>query len=664
MDISSSDIQVIENQWIFLDDGRRLAARIWLPIPTSPSPAILEYLPYRKRDGTAPRDETTHRFFAAAGYACVRVDIAGTGDSDGMFDDEYSEQELSDGEEVLAWIAEQDWCDGNIGMIGISWGGFNGLQLAFRQPKSLKAVVSVASVVDRYFYDIHYMDGCLLSDNINWSTQIFAYQTRPPDPALREDWRERWLERLENTPFSAVDWQRHPNHDDFWKHGSVIEDWSAIQIPVLAMTGWADAYINAPTALVANLTSPSKAMMGPWEHRLAHISKLAPADFHSEVLRWFDRWLKGTRNDAEKLPDYRVFIQEHFNPTKENKPPLGRWAAEAKWPSPNITPHLMYPCGGKLLDQAGEGEAVVVSPAHTGQVGGYFMAGMRIDNELAEDQAPDDALSLCFDTPPLDKPLELLGRPKLKIAFSVDKPVAQITARLCDVSPQGVSQRITYRAFNLTHYANHETPKMLGPGQRYEAEILLTECAHRLREGHILRLALSSCYWPIVWPAGEATKITLYEDGCALTLPHREVDVEIDAMQPGPPQNYPTLQGEQLREMASTSDRTTQDDGTMVLDAFDDFGKMCDPYHGLIVGSSVKMHYAIHPEDPASAAFESFWNFTFERDDWQVEINTTGGMTCDTENFYLYRQVHATEGRDKTEVFSKQWSQTIPRGLL
>ena len=331
-----AQIKVIENEWIVLPDGRQLAARIWMPAGDGPYPAILEYLPYRKRDGTAPRDQTTHVVFAAAGYVCIRVDIAGTGDSDGMFDDEYSEQELNDGEAVLAWIAARDWCDGKIGMIGISWGGFNGLQLAYRQPEALKAVVSVASTTDRYADDIHFMGGCLLSDNANWAGQMFAYQSRPPDPSLRSDWRDVWVERMENLPFMAADWLAHPMRDAFWRHGSVCEDYLRIKVPVLTTTGWADAYVNAPSQLATNLSGPVKALVGPWEHRYAHISKLGASDFHSEVLRWFDRWLKGEENGAEDLPDYRVYMQEHFNPTKANKPRKGRWIAEENWPSEHV----------------------------------------------------------------------------------------------------------------------------------------------------------------------------------------------------------------------------------------------------------------------------------------------------------------------------------------
>ncbi|WP_170413234.1 CocE/NonD family hydrolase [Ruegeria arenilitoris] len=656
-------IETIENTWITLADGRRLAARIWLP-ETDPAPAILEYLPYRKRDGTAPRDETTHTVFAEAGYACIRVDIAGTGDSEGQFDDEYSEQELLDGEEVIAWIAAQDWCDGFVGMIGISWGGFNGLQLAFRQPPALKAVVSVASTVDRYADDIHFMGGCLLSDNMNWGSQMFAYLTRPADPELRADWREDWLARLQNVPFSAADWLRHPTRDSFWKHGSVCEDWSAIQTPVLAITGWADAYVNAPPALVANLTVPAKAVIGPWEHRYAHISKLDPADFHSEVIGWFDRWLKGQENGAEDLPAYRTYMQEHFNPTAHNSPRQGRWIAEATWPSPHVSEQVWHLTKGGFSQESTSGTVAIASPCHIGADGGYFCAGMRIDNELAGDQARDDALSVCFDSAPLQAPLELLGRAKLKFQFSVDQPVAQLVARLCDVSPDGVSQRISYRSLNVCHYHSHETPQTLEPGQIYEAEIALNECAHHLRGGHVLRLALSTSYWPIVWPAPNSAEVTLHLQDCALHLPVREVTREIHASEPGPAQTYPVLEAEPLRTPSAQSERMMTDDGRVVLETFDDYGKTRDPYHDLIVGSDVRMHYGIHPDDPATAVFETAWNFTFERADWQVAISTECRMTCDAQNFYLYRKLRATEGADEIEVLTQEWSETVPRGLL
>ena len=672
---------------IDLRDGRRLAARLWRPATDAPAPAILEYLPYRKRDGTAPRDATTHAVFAAAGYACVRVDIAGTGDSDGVFDDEYSEQELSDGEAVIAWIACQPWCDGSVGMIGISWGGFNGLQLAFRRPPALKAIVTCCSTVDRYADDIHYMGGCLLTDNFNWGAQMLAYQSRPPDPALRDDWRERWAERIETLPFLAARWLEHPVRDAYWRHGSVCEDWEAIEAAVLAIGGWADAYVNAPAALAAHLSAPAKALMGPWEHKYTHIAQINAADFHGEVVGWFDRWLKGEDNGAENLPAYRAFIQEHDEtPSPVYGPRSGRWVGEAVWPSPNVGERVLHPvsaadmalhrhsessrrdpltspsCTGRLSPEPGTGEVVVATRHHVGVAASCFCPGMRIDNELAGDQAPDDAASVCFDTEPLESPLELLGRPVVDIAFAVDRPAAQLCFRLCDVAPGGASQRVTYRVFNLTHRAGPEASAALEPGRLYRTHFALNECAHRLRAGHRLRLAVSTSYWPVVWPAPVAAAVTLDLAQCRLVLPERRAAGEIDPAAPGPPADFPVHAAETLRETANRTERRIDPDGTHVLETFDDFGASRDLEHGLESGSHVAQRYSIHPDDPLSARHEARWRYEFRRGDWSVRIDSESVMTSDAESFHLAREVTAREG--DTVVISPRWKESIPRGLL
>ena len=655
---------VIEHTWIVLPDGRRLASKLWMPIGAGPFPAILEYLPYRIRDGTASIDATTHPVFASNGYVSIRVDIAGTGDSEGLFDDEYSEQELKDGEAVLSWIAAQHWCDGNIGMIGISWGGFNGLQLAFRQPVAQKAVVSVASTTDRYADDVHYMGGCLLVDNFNWASQMFAIQTLPLDPTLRSDWREEWLNRMSQAPFLAATWMAHPTRDYYWKHGSVCEDYARIKTPVLAITGWADSYVNAPPQLVESMSAPAKAIIGPWEHQYSHLSKLDPSDFHGEVVRWFDCWMKGAQNGAEALPDYRTFMQEHDNAGSVAKSRRGRWIAEATWPSDNITREIMPLGQGSLGDSATQSVISVATPAHVGLESGYFTPELRVDNELPGDQSKDDALSICFDTSPLDQPMELMGRAILKIEFSVNQPVAQVVVRLCDVSPSGVSQRVTYRGFNLNHHSSHEVPEVLVPGQRYNATIELNECAHRLRAGHKLRLALSNSYWPIVWPAPKPVELVLHLANCWVDLPVRLVTQEIEAMAPAAAINYPTLKPEIIREPSNQTQNTTLDDGTVVQQTSGDFGASRDPDHGLETSSEFMTRHGIHPDDPSSAQFETQWTYCFGRGNWQVEIETSNTMTCDADNFYLHRKLSAVEGAERIEVLTKEWSTTIAREFL
>ncbi|WP_240466132.1 CocE/NonD family hydrolase, partial [Arhodomonas sp. KWT] len=256
-----------------MPDGTRLAARIWLPADAGdvPVPAVLEYIPYRKRDITRDRDETLHPWFAANGYAAVRVDLRGSGDSEGVLTDEYLPIEQDDGIAVIEWLASQPWCDGSVGMIGISWGGFNGLQIAARQPPALKAVVTVCSTDDRYADDVHYMGGCLLGDNLSWASVMFAFNALPPDPALvGDDWRRMWMERLEGSGLWLDTWLRHPHRDDYWRHGSVCEDYTDVRCPVMAVSGWADGYTNTVFRLLENLPGPRLGLVGPWSHKYPH----------------------------------------------------------------------------------------------------------------------------------------------------------------------------------------------------------------------------------------------------------------------------------------------------------------------------------------------------------------------------------------------------------
>src|SRR4029077_19238439 len=220
------EIRMLDDVLIPLKDGTRLAARIWLPVDADgdPVPAILEYLPYRRRDGTVERDLLTHPYFAGHGYAAVRVDMRGSGDSDGVLLGEYLKQEQDDAMEVIAWIAAQPWCSGAVGMVGISWGGFNGLQVAARRPPALKAIITLCSTDDRYADDTHYMGGAVLGANLTWASTMLANQTRPPDKALvGERWREMWLERMRNLPLFVALWLKHQRRDAYWEHGSVCE---------------------------------------------------------------------------------------------------------------------------------------------------------------------------------------------------------------------------------------------------------------------------------------------------------------------------------------------------------------------------------------------------------------------------------------------------------
>ena len=356
-------VREIVNTFIPMSDGAKLAARIWLPedAEKNPVPAILEYLPYRKRDGdgTANRDALTHPYFAGHGYAGVRVDMRGFGESDGISLDEYTKQEHDDCLEVLKWLAAQPWCTGACGMIGISWGGFNGLQVAARRPPELKAVITLCSTDDRYADDIHAMGGCMLVDNLAWASAMFAIQGHPPDPALvGERWREMWIHRLENHPLLIANWLEHQRRDAMWKHGSVCENYDDIQCPVYAVGGWADGYSNAIPRLLAGLKVPRKGLVGPWAHRYAHFAEPGPRiGFLQECLRWWDQWLKGQDTGIMAEPMYRVWMQDTAPARPYYKERPGRWVAEPSWPSPNIKTKRLSLNADGLGEKPGAGDS-------------------------------------------------------------------------------------------------------------------------------------------------------------------------------------------------------------------------------------------------------------------------------------------------------------------
>lgn len=473
---SSTDmpVTVLDPVWIPLSDGTRLCARIWLPetAPTDPVPAVLEYLPYRKDDVHASSDALMHPYFAARGYAAVRVDIRGSGDSDGLLSDEYSRQEHDDALEVIAWLAEQPWCSGAVGMMGISWSGFNSLQVAARRPPALKAIITACSTDDRYDNDVHYLGGVPLACYmLPWASALMAFNARPPDPAIvGERWREMWLERLDGNVDLAKLWLSHQARDDYWRHGSICEDYDAIKCPVLAVGGWADAYVDAIFRMLKNLSVPRAALVGPWDHDWPMTARPGPQiGFLDEALRWWDHWLKGIDTGIMEEPMLRAWMQDPVPPAPDYEIRPGRWVAQAAWP-PASQDQIVLQLTGTGLSEAGAGAEPAnpaqlshCSPQTVGLDAGAWCAyGAPAD--MPTDQRRDDALSMSFDGEPLEERRELLGQPLVTLRLSADQPQATVTARLCDVAPDGSSTLITRGVLNLCHRNGHGAPEALTPG--------------------------------------------------------------------------------------------------------------------------------------------------------------------------------------------------------
>jgi hypothetical protein len=517
-------VREIEHCWIPLSDGTRLAARLWMPegAEHDPVPAVFEFIPYRKRDFYREIDESIHPYFAAHGYAVVRADLRGTGESDGILLGEYLAQEQDDAVEAIAWIARQPWCSGAVGMMGISWGGFNSLQVAARRPPALKAIITVDSTDDRYADDIHYMGGCLLNDNIAWAAQMFVRNARPPDPALvGESWRESWLARLEQTPPYLPQWMEHPTRDAYWRHGSVCEDYGAITAAVWAIGGWADGYVNAVPRLLSGLKAPVKGLVGPWPHDYPHRATPGPRlGFLQMAVAWWDRWLKGRRNAVDAWPAYTAYVQSSVGPSTFYGHREGRWVGEARWPSPNVSPvsWLLSADGRLAATSPTQGSVIIASPLTTGL--GYRRWCPYGDGpEMAADQRGDDAGSAVFESDPLPEPLEILGAAEATLDLASDRPVAMIAARLVDVAPNGSATLVSYGLLNLCHRDGHDRVALLQPGDVFRATVRLNHTGYEFPKGHRIRLSLSSNYWPIAWPSPEPVTLTLVTGAARLDLP-------------------------------------------------------------------------------------------------------------------------------------------------
>lgn len=664
--VSDFPFPVIEEEdvGIVMPDGCRLSARIWRAQGAGPEPmrvpAILEYIPYRKRDGTAARDARMHPYFAGHGYAAVRVDIRGNGDSEGVMTDEYTPQELQDACDVIAWLAAQDWCNGFVGMMGKSWGGFNCLQTAFLQPPALKAVVTVCSTTDRFADDIHFKGGCLLGENLGWGAVMLSYSSRPADPVLRPDWRRDWLARLEAEPFLAPRWASHQARDGYWKHGSICEDFSRIQVPVLSFSGWADNYMNTSAHLVRNVAG-AKAIVGPWVHQYPHDAVPGPAiGFLDAALRWWDRWLKGVENGAEDDPAYRVWMLDSAAPDASARNRAGRWVAEAGSPSDRVAVQQLALSADGLLGGAGGALAVpVCTRPDLGLTAGEFFP-MGLNAEMPGDQARDDALSVCFDAAPLQAPLALLGGARLRLRLHSDKPRAFIVARLCDVGPNGQSVRIAHGMLNLCHRDGMENPSHLTPGKAVDVELVLDDMAYQLAPGHHLRLALSTTYWPFLWPSPEPATLTLLEG--ALHLPVHP-GVAADEWLPPPSRSAKPL-ALHAHSPGHAARRVETDliTGRVALVVEDHSGRVENPAHGLIVEENMTERFEVDPADPAHAVAQCDWTQHQSRGGWAIRTEARARLHSTPDHLVFHAHLRAWEGEDL--VFEREFHDEVPRDFV
>jgi hypothetical protein len=663
-------VRTIEHCWIPMSDGTRLAARIWLPedAEQDPVPALLEYLPYRKNDGTVVRDALRHPYFAGHGYASVRVDMRGSGDSDGILTDEYLSLEQQDGLEVLTWLASQQWCTGKVGIFGKSWGGFNGLQIASHQPPELGGIITMCSTDDRYADDVHYKGGCVLAEKmVYWSSTMLAYSARPPDPKVVGDrWREMWMERLETSRPGVDIWLRHQRRDDYWKQGSVCEDFSKVTCPVYAVGGWADGYVDAVFRLLAGLSCPKKGLIGPWAHNFPEEGTPGrPVGFLQESLRWWDWCLKGESTGVIDGSVMTAWIHDgkFFLRDREDYP--GFWVNSA-----GVTPtgcvvesgtqSFTLSESGVLGSQPTNGSVVLASGDSDigARMGNWCTYGDPVD--FSEDQNIDDARCLTFETEPLGDPITLLGIPTVSLSVDSDEPEAIVAARLCDVAPDGSSSLVSWGILNLTRRNGMEEHDVLVPGTPTQVQLPMKSVGYRISARHRWRLSLSTSCWPFAWPVAGSPSLSLDLAQAMLELPVMAPEADTDLHPFESPETPPPL--ERVLVRPSAKDRVlSEQDGATVIRCSSDSGrfKLAD---GLEYEEKAVDTYRIDPASPLTAEASSERWVGIGRPCWDVDIEAEGRMWCDATHFHIENHLLAREGDEV--VFDRTWRESISRDTV
>ena len=642
-----------------MPDGVELSATLFFPTEgEGPWPALLEALPYRKDDATSS-SRPYYGSLADGGYVMCWLDIRGTGSSGGIATDEYTPIERADLVTVIDWLATRSWSLGTVGMFGTSYGGFNSLQVALEQPPALKAIVPIFASDDRYADDVHYYGGALKQlDVVDYPTYMVAMNALPPVPALwGAGWRDEWQRRLEDTEPWFLTWLAHQHRDDYWRYGSAREDIERIRAATMIVAGWADGYTNIALRSLPRMQAPTRLLLGPWSHGAPETCRPGPnIDFTAELLRWFDRWLKGIDNGIDTEPPIVVYQQRSTEPDPLRSEVRGEWRFEPTWP-----PDRLRPTALRLADATVGplGDTLHVS----GDVGAtaWISCAGGLPWGQSADQRPDEERSLTYTWEPLSDDLEILGHPRLRVRVTCDRPTAFVSAKVTDVFPDGASSLVVRGMVNLAQRPTDAVATPIVPGEPIELDLELEAIAWTFEAGHRIRLDIAGADWPNAWPPPYAATLGFDRSDAELELPVLEG--------PTPTTEPPGIRTVLGRQRSTDSD----DDGWWRWDverdpttgmqvartgyggrtkADEDTFAYRDRYEGVV---------GVSPDDPGVAFAEGEGEFEIVFPEATVRTASRVRLDSDAETYRLSIELTAFE--DGRERFRKRWERTIPREL-
>ena len=669
---------------ITVRDGVELSANIWRPVPHADDPtatrfpAILELIPYGKDNWRRNADVGRGEYFARRGYAFCRVDVRGTGSSGGIALDEYTEAETRDGAECVEWLAARDWNDGNVAMWGISYGGFTSIQVAKLRPPHLRAIVPIMATDDRYTTDVHYIGGCVTASELSqYAVSQVAMNAMPPDVGLRgPGWIDEWRARLEATPPWLFEWLRQQRDGPYWRPGSLAPEYETIEVPILNVGGWMDSYVDAALRMQALCTAPSRTIVGNWVHDMPAEATPGPnLDELHEMVRFFDRWLRGRGSDEPPDPPLTWFERDYAPPEPFPKAWPGRWRSAEAFPHPSVEPRSLAFAAGELpltgrLDEAAPPDGFVERYRHratTGTPAALSWGAGSAPNGLSRDLRPDEAFGPVFTSEPLEAPVSILGFPEVVLHLAASAPVATAVVRLADVAPDGTSAQVTAGILNLTHRRSHTEPEPLEPGRVEEVRVLLRGAGYRFAPGHRIRVSIASSAWPVVWPSPFPAELELHGGG---TTPSRLILPVVPAAGgPGdvPPPAFKTTPPDVADvSLGGSADEPRWEiledviDGSVTVTIHD--GGSDALHDGRRLYAAETIWLTARNDDPARTLLDADVVYRWWELDHTIEIRARSTQASDATAFDL--SVDLEVDLDGASFFARRWEERIPRDLV
>ncbi|MDX1687349.1 MAG: CocE/NonD family hydrolase [Candidatus Promineifilaceae bacterium] len=657
-------VRVVRHLPIPMADGVHLSATMVIPEGEGPFPAVFDYYPYRKDDLSAD-SLRRHHYLARHGYAALRVDVRGTGSSQGVAEDEYTLQEQLDGVAAIAFLADRPWCNGNVGMFGTSYGGFNSLQVAMHRPPALKAICPMYFTDNRYTDDCHYKGGALqmLYDMATYGLSMVVENALPPYPeALGEAWAGTWDDHLQAEPW-LLKWLSSQTYNDYWKHGSLCEAYGAIECAAFLIGGWRDGYTNCNLRTFSQLQGPRKLLIGPWLHAQPDVGVPGPRIDHLyEMVRFFDYWLKGIDNGVMDEPPIALYVQQYDEPEASRSMTSGAWRYLHGWPLPGQAQRAFYPTadGALVADEAPAGG--VAGYRYNPTVGTTFpMFSAASPYLLPVDQRLEEPYTVGWTSAPLEGPLEIVGRPEARLKVAVSAEIATVVLRLIDVAPDGTAALLTKGVLNLTHRASHEAPSILEPGKAYDVAVRLDATAWRFEPGHRIRLTLAGADFPNSWPSpyayeaevtlGEATSLTL-----PLLPPAGEGDEVPDFREPAPftpvadVQEAPPVWRVIRNQMARTVSVELASSWRTFMD------------EALWLNGESETLATVYEQAPARATVKSEQRVVLHWPQRVIDTRARGQIESTADAFHV--TIHLAITMDGMPHREKKWVRTIARHLL